>query len=73
MDTSQLTAEDLTLIDTFLARRGNLEDNLRHTTAAQIVTRLRPKIPSGIDMANPAEAILEALSYQKRLTGHIHR
>ncbi len=73
MDTSQLTAEDLTLIDTFLARRENLEHNLRATTAAQIVSRLRPKIPSGIDATNPAEAILEALSYQKRSTGYMHR
>lgn len=73
MDTSQLTAEDMALIDAFLVRRDHLDQGVRETTAIQILSRLRARVPSGIDLSKSAETILEALSHQKRSAGHLHR
>jgi uncharacterized RDD family membrane protein YckC len=73
LNTSALTAADLVLIDAFLARRHSLDWNIRQARAAQIVERLRVRLPPDLDSTGPAESILEALSYHKRSTGHLER
>lgn len=65
---SALSVGDLALIDTFLSRRHSLAEGVRHNMAHQILERLKPKLaqePAG----NSAEAILEALAYERRSTG----
>jgi len=73
LSSSELTAEDLTLIETFLARRASLDGPVRRTTASQILARLRPKLPPDHNLIGTDEAILESLSYQIRSSGHLHR
>ena len=70
VDTSGLTPEDLNLIDAFLARRYSLTAGVRSSMAAQIFSRLRPKLPTDLDAADSVEQILETLSYNKRSTKH---
>jgi uncharacterized RDD family membrane protein YckC len=66
---SRLSVEDLTLIDTFLARRSDLPDAVRSRMAAGILQRLQPKLPSGPDPELSAEAILERVAYESRSAG----
>ncbi len=73
LDTTALTAEELTLIDTFLARRHSLEKDIRANTAYRIFERLRPKIPPELVAQGTVESVLETLSYQKRSSGHLQR
>jgi uncharacterized RDD family membrane protein YckC len=65
----RLSAEDLTLIDTFLARRSDLPDAVRSRMAAGILQRLQPKLSSSLDPALSAEAILERAAYESRSAG----
>jgi uncharacterized RDD family membrane protein YckC len=65
-----ISLEDLRLIDTFLARRHTLELAVRQRTAEQILRRLNIEIPADRSLTGPTESILEALSYQKRSSGH---
>jgi hypothetical protein len=66
---STLTIDDLTLIDTFLARRHSLSGDIRSRTAGQILVRLQPRLPADVDISQSPEALLEALSYEKRSAG----
>ncbi len=69
MGASALDAQDLALIDTFLSRRHSLPANVRSHMAQQILDRLIPKLTAEPAGASP-EAILEALSYERRSAGH---
>jgi len=68
-----LSLEDLTLIDTFLSRRHSLESHVRSRTAAQILARIRAKLPLAPDVllrdGMSDEATLEALAYERRSAG----
>jgi uncharacterized RDD family membrane protein YckC len=66
---SQLTAEELALIDSFLSRRSQLDYDVRLRMADQILLRLKPKLTLPADNALSTEAILEALAYERRATG----
>jgi uncharacterized RDD family membrane protein YckC len=72
LSTSELTADDLALIETFLSRRDSLEGPVRRATAAKILDRLRSKLPQNANVTGTDEAILETLSYQVRLSGRLH-
>ena len=73
LNSSGLTADDLALIDAFLARRDHLDLAVRRTTAMQIVIRLRARMPDDVGVTGTDEAILETLSYQIRSTGRLSR
>lgn len=60
-----LSAADLSLIDTFLHRRNDLDPGVRAHMADEIVTRFRSKLsPAARDLSD--EAILESLAYERR-------
>ena len=66
---SQLTADEVELIDTFLARRYDLTSDVRHRMAHEIVRRLESKIVPGADHHARAEETLEALAHEYRSLG----
>ena len=68
-NTSGLTDADLALIDMFLARRHNLVPDVRHATAARILSRLRERLPEDLNTSGSAEPLLETLAYQLRSSG----
>ena len=65
----RLSVEDLTLIDTFLARRSELPADVRTRMAAGILERLRPKLPPSAESELSAEATLDRLAYERRTSG----
>lgn len=73
LSTTGLSAADLALIETFLARRDALDGPVRRATASKILIQLRPKLPEDVNVTGTDEAILETLSYQIRLSGRLHR
>jgi len=66
---AQLSAEDYTLIDSFLNRRMDLEPHLRFRMADEILRKLRPKLTLPAENTVSSEKILEALAYQRRAAG----
>jgi uncharacterized RDD family membrane protein YckC len=66
---SQLGADDLVLIDTFLGRRYELPDEVRARIAGEILERLRPRLSIRIDSESPPESVLEGLAHERRSTG----
>jgi uncharacterized RDD family membrane protein YckC len=71
LSAAELTADDLELMETFLARRDSLEGPVRRATAAKIVARVRPKLPPDANVVGTDEAVLEALAYQIRGSGRL--
>jgi uncharacterized RDD family membrane protein YckC len=66
---SQLTADELALIDSFLSRRSELDYDVRLRMANQIFLRLKPKLTLPADSSLSTEGILEALAYERRAAG----
>jgi uncharacterized RDD family membrane protein YckC len=66
---SQLTADELALIDSFLSRRSALDYDVRLRVADQIFLRLKPKLTLPPDNSLSSEGILEALAYERRAAG----
>jgi uncharacterized RDD family membrane protein YckC len=66
---SQLTADELALIDSFLSRRSELDYDVRVRMATKIFLRLKPKLTLPDDNSLSTEGILEALAYERRASG----
>jgi uncharacterized RDD family membrane protein YckC len=64
-----LSAEEYSLIESFLNRRLDLEPTVRYRMADEIVRRLRSKLTLPAENTTSAEGILEALTYEHRATG----
>ena len=65
----RLSIEDLTLIETFFARRSELPADVRSSMAASILQRVCPKRTPTWDSGLSAESILERLAYERRSAG----
>jgi len=65
----RLSAEDFTLINSFLQRRLDLAPDVRYRMADEIFRRLKPKVTLPADNTLSIESILEALVYERRATG----
>jgi uncharacterized RDD family membrane protein YckC len=65
-----LTDAELTLVETFLQRRHELDVNVRETRAQAIADRLRARLGSGAPPLGP-EALIEALHARARTTGRV--
>ena len=71
LDASQLTREDLALIDTFLHRRSEMDDSLRVRMAQQILVRIQPRVSLDPASKLSMEGTLEALAIQRRSSGSV--
>lgn len=58
----QLSDDDLSLIETFLARRSELPGNVRSRMASEILERLQARSTLHVDAGLPAESVLETLA-----------
>jgi uncharacterized RDD family membrane protein YckC len=67
--TAALSSEESALIDTFLHRRYDLTPDVRYRMAEQIAGQLRPKLTADAQERLSAEALLEALAYERRSSG----
>jgi uncharacterized RDD family membrane protein YckC len=56
---ARLTAQELTVIEAFLSRRGALSDTLRHDTAAALAGRVRGRLEIPADANIRDETLLE--------------
>jgi uncharacterized RDD family membrane protein YckC len=65
----KLSAEDLALIDTFLARRWELPAEVRARMAAGILERVQAKLPEMQETGLSGEALLERLAHERRVAG----
>jgi uncharacterized RDD family membrane protein YckC len=65
----RLSIEDLTLLETFLARRSELPADVRSRMADGILLRLKQRPPSSIESQLSTESILERLAYERRSRG----
>ena len=65
----KLSAEDLALIDTFLARRSDLPADVRSRMASGILERVRAKLPEMPQTGLSGEALLERLAHERRVAG----
>ena len=61
-----LSAADLALVDSFLARRDQLDGATRNRMADQIVAHLRPKLQLNAEQIHRAETTLETLAWESR-------
>jgi uncharacterized RDD family membrane protein YckC len=66
----RLSAQECSLIDSFLNRRFDLEPDVRFRMADEIFRRLKPKLTLPAENTLSTERILEALAYERRSTGH---
>jgi len=66
---ARLSLDDLALIETFLQRRSDLTVDVRSRMAAQILSRLREKLPPQAGGGRSPESILESLAYDRRTGG----
>jgi hypothetical protein len=66
----RLTPEECALIDSFLARRSSLDYDVRARMAEEVFRRIRGKLTIPLDNTRSVESLLEALSYERRATGH---
>jgi uncharacterized RDD family membrane protein YckC len=66
---SELSPEDISVIDAFLSRRSALEFDVRTRMAEEIFRRIKPKLtlPPGLTWSN--ERVLEVIAYERRATG----
>jgi uncharacterized RDD family membrane protein YckC len=62
----RLSAEDIALIEAFLARRYQLADDVRRRMAGEILSRMESKLTVGDDDRSGVEATLEALVHEHR-------
>ncbi len=62
----KLTAEEFSLIETFLNRRNALAPDVRFRMAEQIAGRIRSKLAVPAAMLPPTERLLEALAAERR-------
>jgi uncharacterized RDD family membrane protein YckC len=65
----QLSPEEHSLIESYLARRYDLEPSVRHHMADEIFRRIRTKLTLPADLNLSADRILESLSYERRAAG----
>jgi uncharacterized RDD family membrane protein YckC len=63
-----LSAEECTLIESFLNRRFDLEPSVRFRMADEILRRIKPKLTLPADSVPSTEKILETLVYERRAT-----
>jgi hypothetical protein len=66
LGSERLTPQDLALVESFLNRREALAADVRYNTAAQIVSRLRPKLQIPADISLRNEDLLEAIASERR-------
>jgi uncharacterized RDD family membrane protein YckC len=69
---TQLNAEELRLIETFLDRRQGLEPDVRRSMALQIAARLGHRLNIPAETRPDSEQFLEALAEQRRSTARLH-
>jgi uncharacterized RDD family membrane protein YckC len=67
---SELSPEDISVIDAFLSRRLDLEFDVRARMAAEILRRVKPKLTLPPDRTWSNEKTLEMIAYERRATGH---
>jgi uncharacterized RDD family membrane protein YckC len=66
---SLLSAADIALVDSFLARRDHLDGATRSRMADQIVAHLAPKLQLNAEQMHRAETTLETLAWESRGRG----
>ncbi len=66
----RLSPEEFALIESFLSRRTALEFGVRNQMASTIIGRIKGKLTLPMDNSISGEKLLEALSYERRATGH---
>jgi RDD family len=66
----RLTAEECALIESFLTRRSSLDYDVRVRMAEEVFRRIKEKLTIPADNTRSVESLLEALSYERRATGH---
>lgn len=66
---ANLTLEESALIDSFLARRSELDFDVRVRMAEQILQRIKLKLTLTENNSLSTESILESLAYERRATG----
>ncbi|MGA8036559.1 MAG: RDD family protein [Candidatus Acidiferrales bacterium] len=69
MGAALLTTEEVSLIESYLQRRLDLDPMLRYRMADDIFRRLSPKLTIPPDNTLSADRLLDALSYERRATG----
>lgn len=69
LDTSQITSDELRVIETFLHRRDSFEPALRTSMAAKISRRIGEKVGTSVFGWPQTENFLEAVYEQYRSTG----
>jgi uncharacterized RDD family membrane protein YckC len=72
LDTSQITPDELRMIETFLHRRDSFEPALRTAMAAKISKRIGEKVGTSVFGWPQTENFLEAVYEQYRSTGRFH-
>jgi uncharacterized RDD family membrane protein YckC len=64
---ARLTGQEIAVVESFLRRRDDLDDDVRSRTAAQIAQRIRARLEVGAEP--PDEALLEQVAAEYRATG----
>lgn len=67
---NRLTADEVALVNTFLARRYDLAPEVRDRMAQQVLLRLEPKLTLNDDDRARVETTLEAIAHEQRSHGH---
>ncbi len=63
---AQLSAEEFSLVETFLNRREALPPDVRYRMAEQIAGRIKPKLDVPVGMMLSSEKLLEAVAAERR-------
>jgi uncharacterized RDD family membrane protein YckC len=63
---ARLTPQEITVIETFLARRRTLPDHLRHTTAQTLAARIRTRLDIPSEPVVNDEVLLEEIAAEFR-------
>jgi uncharacterized RDD family membrane protein YckC len=66
----RLSPEDHSLVESYLARRNDLEPSIRYRMADEIFRRIQKKLTLPTDQFLSSDKILESLAYERRATGH---
>jgi uncharacterized RDD family membrane protein YckC len=69
---SQLTVDELQLVETFLERRLNLDAEVRRSIARQIAERLGQRLGMSGEARRDSEKFLEAVAEQRRNVARFH-
>jgi hypothetical protein len=69
---SQLTVDELQLVETFLERRLNLDVEVRRSIARQIAERLGQRLGVSGEARPDSEKFLEAVAEQRRNVARFH-